>query len=368
MKRFAAIFTVLLCACEPAPPADPVLRVGDVLAAGDTEGFLRATERRQFNFPQDHALHQGFRNEWWYLTGNLATADGRRFGYQVTFFASALRPESAEASSSTWDSDRIWMGHLALTDVAAGEHHAFERFSRENPGLAGAQLSPLKIWLDDWQLTGSDTNDTLPWTLRAAEADIALHLEMQTLKPPVLQGEEGLSQKSSEPGNASYYYSMTRLPTQGELSIDGETFAVTGNSWLDREWSTSALANDQTGWDWFSLQFDDGQELMYYQLRDTNGAAHANSQGNWTSVDARQTLVTPAQIELEELATWTSAQGVSYPTSWILRYAGKAWRIDAVMEDQQLDLSFVYWEGAVLIRDDSSGEEVGRGYLEMVRQ
>lgn len=371
MKHYAviAIALLLLCACQPERAPDVGLRVGDVLGGENTEGFLRATTPRSFSFPQDHALHPGFRNEWWYMTGNVSTAEGRRFGYQVTFFTTSMRPPmTGETSTSAWNSDRIWMAHLALTDVDAGTHQAFERFSRENPGLAGAQLSPFKVWLDDWHLSGTTNNDDLNWSLHASEGDIALNLDYRALKSPVLQGNEGLSQKSPTEGNASYYYSMTRLATLGEIRIGGDAYEITGTSWLDREWSTSALASDQSGWDWFSLQFDDGQELMYYQLRDNNGAAHPYSSGNWTDNNAQQTPVTTDQIQLEPLRTWRSPQGIEYPVSWRLSYSGKVWRVESVLDDQQLDLSFVYWEGAVVIRDDVSGDELGRGYLEMVRQ
>jgi predicted secreted hydrolase len=373
---FVVVALYLLGGCQPAPPAEPQLRVGDVLGGGEAAGFLRADAPRVFAFPQDHALHPGFRNEWWYITGNVSSADGRRFGYQVTFFTTAVRPPATAVLAtaqpsptvSNWDSERVWMAHLAVTDMEAGEHYAFERFSRENPGLAGAQTSPFKVWLDDWQLTGSAADDTLPWTLQVAAGDFSLRVELQPLKPPVLQGEQGLSQKSPEPGNASYYYSMTRLATHGELHLGAETFAVAGNSWLDREWSTSALASDQTGWDWFSLQFDDGQELMYYQLRDTGGKAHPGSGGNWTDLNAQQTPVTPAQVQLEPLQSWRSPQGIDYTVAWRLHYADQVWRIEAVLENQLMDVSFVYWEGAVVIRDESSGATIGRGYLEMVRQ
>lgn len=375
-RKFAKALTLCLLsvlgACTPEVPVESTLRIGDVLGGDDTAGFLRATEQRDFVFPQDHGLHPGFRNEWWYLTGNVSTAAGRRFGYQVTFFAGAVRAPDAAVSLATqdsgWHSERIWMAHFALTDIDNDNHRAFERFSRENPGLAGAQLSPFKVWLEDWQLLGADSADTLPWTLQVAEDGLALRLQLQALKPPVLQGEQGLSQKSPAAGNASYYYSMTRLQTTGEVQVGNDVYAVSGNSWLDREWSTSALASDQSGWDWFSLQFDDGQELMYYQLRDGNGNAHPNSQGNWTDTAARQTLVSAAEIQLEPLRYWQSAQGVEYPVAWRLRYGGKVWRIEAAVAEQYMNLSFAYWEGAVVIRDEADGAELGRGYLEMVRQ
>lgn len=382
------------CSNEPAgEPAVP-LDLNSVLGGDNIEGYLRADAPRAFSFPQDHGPHIGFRNEWWYFTGNLETPEGRRFGYQVTFFNAAL-PASAEASAgralteasagrafteapagqapaeppvrqasaSAWHSERLWMAHVALTDAAGGEHYALERFSRENPGLAGATLEPFHVWLEDWQVTGDGAGQ---WQIHVADAAFTLNLELSSSKAPVLQGVDGLSQKSPEPGNASYYYSMTRIATRGSILLDGQSFTVSGDSWLDREWSTSALGADQSGWDWFSLQFDDGQELMYYQLRTNGGAAHPNSSGNWTDAAAQQTLINPADIVLEELDTWTSPSGVTYTTAWNLRYAEKIWRVEAIVDDQLMALSIPYWEGAVDVLDEG-GERLGRGYLEMVR-
>jgi predicted secreted hydrolase len=182
-----------------------------------------------------------------------------------------------------------------------------------------------------------------------------------------LQGDQGLSQKSPEAGNASYYYSLTRIESEGEIMLNGESYRVTGLSWLDREWSTSALADDQSGWDWFSLQFDDGQELMYYQLRDNLGQTHPNSEGNWTDHNAQQTHITSEIIALFENKNWLSPSGISYTTEWTLQYDGQQWIIKVLLEDQFMDLSVPYWEGAVEILDADSGEQVGKGYLEMVR-
>jgi predicted secreted hydrolase len=353
-----------LSACDgPAPAESAAFDLNSVLGGSNTEGYLRADTPRDFSFPQDHGPHAGFRNEWWYFTGNVETAEGRRFGYQVTFFNASLPDAEERPPSSAWRSERLWMAHVALTDVEGNEHYPRERFSRENPGLAGVALEPFHVWLEDWQVTGDSAGQ---WHLRVEDETFALNLDLSASKPPVLQGVNGLSQKSPEPGNASYYYSLTRIATTGSIQLGDESFAVSGDSWLDREWSTSALGADQSGWDWFSLQFDDGQELMYYQLRDTTGAAHPNSSGNWTDTAAQQTLVEAEDIMLEETDTWTSPSGVAYTTAWNLQYAGNRWRVEAVVDDQLMALSIPYWEGAVDVLD-ASGERVGRGYLEMVR-
>ena len=373
MRVHVALSILLLASCD----ADSLQQddsapfaLQDVLGGADAAGFLRADAPRAFSFPEDHGPHPGFRNEWWYFTGNVETAEGRRFGYQVTFFNAALRSSAfADASAgqvaeaSSWQTQHVWMAHLAVSDIENAEHHAFERFSRESPGLAGATSTPLHVWLDDWQLT---TQSESEWRLQAAEAGIALDLNLASVKAPVLQGVDGLSQKGREAGNASYYYSVTRIATDGMLRIGDEAFTVSGSSWLDREWSTSALDDDQSGWDWFSLQFDDGQELMYYQLRTETGVAHPNSQGNWTDTAARQTLLTPDTVTLTELDTWTSPSGIAYTTAWSLAYAGRTWRVEALFDEQWMNLTIPYWEGAVDVRDEN-GERIGRGYLEMVR-
>lgn len=369
MKRVAALTFLLLTACEQTPAPTPALRLADVLGGDNTEGFLRAEQPREFSFPVDHGPHAGFRNEWWYVTGNIATAEGREFGYQVTFFNVDLNNNDAAASGdSAWHGSHLWMAHLALTDVASGRHVAVERFSRANPGLAGATLNPFKVWLENWQLASVNTDNEAPWHVQAADSEIALDLQLLPLKPPVLQGDAGLSRKSAAAGNASYYYSLTRLQTTGSVRIGTEEFAVSGNSWLDREWSTSALAADQRGWDWFSLQFYDGQELMYYQLLNNNGSPDTFSHGNWTDARAVQTPVTRDQLVLEPLANWTGPDGVAYTTRWLLQYRGRRWRVEALIDDQFMSLSLPYWEGAVRVLDATTGTEVGRGFLEMVRQ
>lgn len=372
--RWSLLLLMLLasgCSEAPVPAAErPGLELQQVLGGAASEGFLRAIDPRSFDFPPDHGLHPGYRNEWWYLTGNLASASGRRFGYQLTFFTSALPQQQAAQGlqSSAWDSERIWMAHLGLTDAASGQHYAFERFSRENPGLAGARVEPdFQVWLDDWHLRGTAADDTLPWQLQAAEAGVGLSLQLHSAKAPVLQGDAGLSRKSATQGNASYYYSMTRLPTTGEILLGNERIEVAGLSWLDREWSTSALESGQTGWDWFSLQFDDGTELMYYQLRGDGGAVHSASAGNFTDRAGAQHALGPHNVTLVPEDSWTSPAGTDYDTQWLLRWSGRELRIRAIVQQQWMNLSLPYWEGAVELLDAQNGAVLGRGYLEMVR-
>ncbi len=368
-KRFFLMSLLLLLACSNGEEENPRQRLSaaEVLGSSDVEGFLRASEPRRFNFPQDHAAHPGFRNEWWYFTGNLETQNGRRFGYQVTFFSSAIRPDADDNCEvgNAWCTNAIWMGHAAISDISSETHMAAEIFSRQEPGLAGATLNPFRVWINDWQLFSADNE--FPWELEVITDEFALSLNLMAEKSPVLQGANGLSQKTPEAGNASYYYSVTRIDTRGQVYLDDQRHEVNGTSWLDREWSTSALGADQTGWDWVSLQLDDGKELMYYQLRDTNGNAHPNSGGNLTSLMGTQSAITPQQMRLEEEIYWQAPDGKQYAIGWHMIFQENDWLIQAVFDDQLMDVTFQYWEGAVEVLDSSSGVLVGRGYLEMVR-
>lgn len=378
------LLATLLAGCGPTPgPDEPpaaALELQRVLGGDADAAFLRAAGQRTFRFPQDHGQHAGYRNEWWYFTGNLFAADGRRFGFQLTFFTHALPPGEVDPGevdsrpASAWQAERLWMAHFALVDATGGTHQAFERFSREALGLAGAEVEPgFRVWLDDWQVasigaTAAQPQADNPWRLQAAQEDLGLDLELHTRKGPVLHGEDGLSRKSAAAGNASWYFSLTRMVASGQLQLGGETLEVSGSAWLDREWSTSALDADQSGWDWFSLQFDDGTELMYYQLRDEQGQAHPFSSGSMVAADGMRLALDRDVVGLTELGHWTAPNGVRYTTRWRLQAAGgRELLVEAVLQDQWMDLSLPYWEGAVTAFDAESGARLGHGYLEMVR-
>lgn len=337
--------------------------VGDALSGIPMEGFKRASEARTFRFPEDHGAHSGFRNEWWYFTGNLHTAQGRRFGFQLVFFRNAISPGAA-AGESPWRSHHTWMAHFALTDVQSSRFYAFERFSREAIELAGAQTSPLAIWLDDWSLREQDDH----WRLHAADDGLALDLKLKPLRPPLLQGDAGLSRKSAEPGNASYYYSIPRLQAEGRILAQGQSHQVSGLSWLDREWSTSALSVEQKGWDWFSLQLDDGSDLMFYRLRRKDGSTDSFSAGSWRQADGTLIRLSAEQVQLTPLAWWSSPRGGRYPIRWRLQIPAQAidLQVSPVIRQQELDLLIRYWEGAVNITGRHGQQPVqGMGYMEL---
>jgi predicted secreted hydrolase len=321
---------------------------------------------REFRFPEDHAAHPEFRNEWWYLTGNLQAEDGRRFGYQVTFFRIALAPEAPE-SLSAWSTNQLWMAHGALTDVDAGTHFHDQRFARGAAGLAGQALGPFRVWLEDWAIVGLE-DGAFPWKLDLVSGDFALSLALEPRRRPVLQGDAGLSQKSDEVGNASYYYSVTRLDTAGSVTARGERVDVQGSSWLDREWSTSALGPEQVGWDWFSLRLESGRDLMLYRLRTCDGASDRNSGGSLVGDSLEPQRIAIEDFELEPLRWWKTEDGHRYPVAWRLRIltAGLDLYVDAALDDQEMQTGVRYWEGAVNVWASSSKDQwLGRGYLEM---
>lgn len=338
------------------------IKVTSRLGSTIDPGFTRALEPRTFTFPADHGPHPSFATEWWYFTGNLRSADRERFGYQLTLFRVGLKP-GLPSSDSDWRSHQLYMGHLAISDIGSQLHVSRERFSRSAAGLAGAENNPLKIWLGSWSIKGSDKG-LFPLRLEAETNEFAIDLVVQAgSKPLVLQGDRGLSQKSAAPGNASYYYSYTRLPTTGVIRLADRKMQIEGDSWFDREWSSSALADDQGGWDWFALQLEDGRDLMFYRLRDRYGQAQSYSRGVLVQADGSVQTLSLEDTLLEATDTWASADGALYPIGWRLQIPDYRidLRIEAAFDDQEMRHTVTYWEGAVNI----SGSHRGVGYLEL---
>jgi len=360
----------LMIGCDQREaPFRSSVSVSEAMAAGDTAGYRRAETPRPFRFPKDHGPHPGYKTEWWYVTGNLETENGRHFGYQFTIFRNALAPpNSTRERSSNWAADQLYMGHFALTDVRGERFYNFERFSRGAAGLAGATASDsVRVWLEDWWISGTG-GKLFPMTLHAEADDVSVRLRLRPTKPLVRQGERGLSQKGPGAGNASYYYSFTRLRTSGRIRAGGERFRVEGRSWLDREWSTSALGPDQEGWDWFALQLGNGYDLMFYRLRRKDGSASPYSEGVLVGPDGEATRLDAGDVRLKVLERWTSERGADYPVRWHLRVPGEDLRLtaSAYLNDQELDATVRYWEGAVRVDGTFRDEPVaGSGYLEM---
>lgn len=334
-------------------------------APPDTTGFALVTDPNGMTFPDAFGPHPEYQTEWWYYTGNLQTAEGRPFGFQFTIFRRALTPNPPDRTAEFATND-VYMAHFTVTDGQAGQFYDNERFQRGAAGTAGATAEPYRVWLDDWEVmeTGAES-----YFLKASAEEVAIHLALTALKPPARNGNNGLSQKADAVGNASYYYSQTRLETAGTVTIQGQSYQVTGLSWKDHEYGTSSLAANAVGWDWFSLQLSDNTEVMYYQIRTDDGSLEPNSLGSFIQEDGSVTVLELDDFEAEPLETWTSpTTGSVYPVKWQLRLPeqGLDLTITPLIPNQELNVSVVYWEGAVLVEGTRNGQPIsGRGYVEL---
>lgn len=328
-------------------------------------GFRKAIEPKDWTFPADFGPHPDYQTEWWYYTGNLETETHQPLGFQLTVFRRALSPQSA-ATDSPWRTPQIFSAHFTVSDIQHQRFYHQERFSRGSVGLAGAEADPYQVWIHDWsaQQVAPDTVQ-----LQANTESAAIDLKVRQSRPPVLQGNQGLSQKGQEPGNASYYYSLIQQPTAGTVRIGEQTYQVTGVTWKDHEYSTSALSSGTVGWDWFSAQMDDGSALMLYRLRHEDGATEPTSGGKFISAKGEVSLH-PEDWQLEVTDTWVSPHSqATYPAQWQLRVPklDLSLQITPQMADQELNTSTAtYWEGAVSYNGDQAAQPItGQGYVEL---
>ena len=339
----------LLCGCDPAPPPAGFAGLGG--QAGD---FAQVTPGRPFEFPADHGAHPDYRIEWWYLTANLEDAQGQQFGVQWTLFRSALTPGSRTPG---WGNRNLWIGHAGLT--SRQHQYAAQTLARGGIGQADVQPAPFNAWIDDWYLRSQpDAADALAaMTVHARGSDFSYRLNLTSSRPLVLQGDQGYSRKS-EAGQASYYYSQPFFQADGELLIEGKRYRVKGRAWLDREWSSQPLAADQSGWDWFSLHLDDGQQLMLFRLRGSQDFLS----GNWIDKDGHSEPLPPGSITLQPNAH-TQVAGRQVPTQWTIAIPahGLEVQVQALNPNAWMDVGTPYWEGPVML----SGSHQGQGYLEM---
>ena len=350
---------------QRAPVATEIVALQSAQRA---EGFARVTEARVMSFPQDHGPHFDFQTEWWYYTGNLVADDGRRFGYQLTFFRRGITAGIPETRQSDWATNQIYFAHFALTDTKNNTHNETEIFARGAAGLAGATGEPFRVWIENWSAEGINPQASNV-KLAADDGKMSLNLELNASKPPVVHGENGVSQKTETLGNASYYVSFTRMSTQGTVRINGETFQVTGNSWFDHEWSTTSLSENAAGWDWFSIQLDDNREFMFFQIRNKDGSIELLSSGTLVEADDSTKYLKRDDVKITPQEFWTSnfSQG-KYPNKW--RVESTVGNFDLTLTpliaDQEMRVSFTYWEGAVNVQGTSNGKSVrGQGYVEM---
>lgn len=331
----------------------------------NSEGWAVALPGYQITFPQDHFPHYQFRTEWWYFTGNVKTADGRPFGYQLTFFRHGYRPPgTGQPSTSRFVINDVKFAHFAVTDVSADKFYFDSRVSRGAYGEAGFAEADRLAWIDNWELD-FDKN----FRLKAAAKDYSIELELTPEQPPVLQGKDGLSQKADGAGHASYYYSIPRLKTSGAIKVGGENYQVEGSSWFDREWATNQLTPEQTGWNWFAIQLSDGSDLMLYQMRLKHGAVDLHSNGKWIARDGETITLALDDFRLSPGKHWVSpVSKANYPVVWKLTIPklNLDLEITPALEDQELNLGVVYWEGAIRLKGRRAGKPVeGVGYMEL---
>lgn len=390
---FVAAWALCVAGCGERPPADGGDRglramLGGEPAARHREDqptttkdselgprFAKADRVAAFSFPHDHGPHPMFRSEWWYLTAVLTSPAGREFGAQFTVFRHGIAPVqdvAARTGAAAWRSGQVYLAHVAISDVAARRHLQEERLARGHPALAGARATPFAVHLEGWRLASmatasmatAATNATAgaafwPLRLEAAATRFAIDLVLRGGKPIVRQGESGLSRKG--PNNASYYYSIPRINAEGWLRVDGETHHVTGGAWLDREWSTSVLAPEYAGWDWFALRLDDGRDLMLYRMRRTDGQPSGYDSGAVINAAGEARILAADEFSLTPLEYWRQ-----WPIAWRLTLRGEPapWTVRAAFHDQVMETSIRYWEGVAHVRSDA-GERLGVGYMEL---
>ena len=315
----------------------------------DVDGFSSPQRPAQFDFPIDHGPHDDYRIEWWYLTANLEGLDGTPYGLQWTLFRSALTSDVGKG----WSSPQLWMGHAAVTTPDA--HFVTERLARGGIGQAGVQADPFEAWIDDWQLVGPDFA-TL--TVTASGPDFAYDMVLNSDGPLVFHGDEGYSVKSAE-GQASYYYSQPFYAIEGTLILPTGSIEVAGDAWLDREWSSQPLSDNQTGWDWFSLSLEDGK-LMGFRLRQTDGSYYTSA--TWIDPNGTTTSYSNSAFEADPVAI-SDVGGRDVPTTWNVRLPDRGVDVEVTAINPQawMDTSVPYWEGPIIVQ----GSHTGRGYLEM---
>ncbi|HKW98959.1 MAG TPA: lipocalin-like domain-containing protein [Bryobacteraceae bacterium] len=326
----------------------------------EADSYRLAVPGYHYAFPRDHFEHPDFRTEWWYFTGNVRDSEGKRFGFELVFFRQGER--RGEPNRSAWRVDDLYLAHLALTDIDGRHFYHHERLNRAGPGLAGASFAERRVWNGNWSARWEGAEQVL----EATADEFHFRLRLAAATAPVINGINGVSQKADGAGRASYYVSLPRLITKGELQLNGEAHAVTGTAWMDHEWFTHQLDENQVGWDWFSIQLDNETELMVFQIRRKGGGTDVHSSGTYVDRQGRSRHLSREDFSLTPFEYWKSPRtGASYPTGWRVRVPSLKMELNAraALEDQELTgpAGPAYWEGAV----NYSGSATGVGYLEM---
>jgi predicted secreted hydrolase len=334
-------------------------------AGAPAQQYQLALPGYQFQFPRDYFNHENYQTEWWYYTGNLRARDGRRFGLELTFFRQGI---SRAADASPWYVHDLWMAHLALSDIHGQRFYHEERLNRSGPGIAGVNAASGIVWNGNWQAHITPREEDL----RATGRDFTLALQLVPTKPPDIQGQDGVSRKSSGVGRASHYYSLTRLQTSGWIHLNGEAYQVVGTSWMDHEFFTGSMAPDESGWDWLSVQFKDGSDLMLYRMRRKDGSIDPYSSGSYADANGRSRFLSSRDFEMTPASdVWISPKTkAAYPLRWHVSVPEFHLDFDVTthLRSQEMTGKFgpSYWEGAI----DAAGtfedkKTHGVGYLEM---
>ncbi|MGB7946090.1 MAG: lipocalin-like domain-containing protein [Candidatus Binatia bacterium] len=339
---------------------------------GEGEGeftYRLALPGRSISLPADHYSHPDFKTEWWYYTGHLESESGKLYGYQVTFFRFGLRDRQNDIKDKPPLFTELYMAHFAVSDIDRKKFLFRERINRGYQGKAGAATDRYLVWNEDWKVEGNLKSHRIDVNDRGTR----LKIRLGSLKPPVLHGDDGLSQKGEGEGRASYYYSLTRMETEGELTINGKTEKVRGLSWMDHEFGSNQLREDQVGWDWFSLQLDNQTELMLYLIRRKDGSPDPYSSGTLVKADGTTKHLKLRDFQIEVLDRWKSGKsGGHYPMKWKVSIPSENMTLEIVPEfsDQELitnrSTRVTYWEGKVRVAGKIGENSVGgAGYVEM---
>jgi len=355
VARFVTLLAGLFIAC------------GLCVAMGQEFEFARAVPGRTLIFPQDHGKHPDFQTEWWYFTGNLVSSEGRRWGFQLTFFRRSMFIDTRQRQSR-WAVRDVYPAHFAVSDLTNSQYFHTEIISREGPNLAGAAPDRLQVRVRGWSAEEKDEKIQL----RALEAGHGVNLTLVPVKPPVLHGQGGYSKKADREGQASHYYSLTRLAATGSILFRGTAYKVEGLAWMDHEFGSGLLQPDQVGWDWFSLQLDDGTELMIFYLRRKDGAREPVF-GTFVETDGQSLDLQGREIVVTSTGAWQSPHTrATYPSGWRIRIPSLelSLDVDPALKDQEFSgeqtTEVSYWEGAVTVRGARAGKAIGgRGYTEL---
>ena len=333
-------------------------------------GFDQASGPREFHFPADHGDHPGFQTEWWYYTGNLVSEKGRPFGYQLTFFRVQLKPEPVEAGSR-WRTNQLYFAHFTVSDIETGEFLTAEKTGRGAMGIGGvsSDAKTVRIFLHRWESVIQERSHRL----RGHGDGFSIALDLTSQKPPVLHGSRGLSRKGAGPGQASYYYTLTRMKSAGVVTLKDERFEVSGSSWMDHEFSSNVLSKEQVGWDWMGLQLSGNRELMLYALRREDGSIDPFSSGTLINPDGSAVHLPKEAFVMKPKGFWKSEKtGARYPSGWQVEVFPHAISLDVTpnLKNQELvttqSTQVTYWEGSVAVTGSVEGEAVtGRGYVEL---